>query len=120
MNKATNTTGLNDLIGEQLSGVAFVQDYVEFHYDGKILRSLAAPSVTIAGDSSTFPQRGSRDAFCSLIGHIVEGIRVEEGDRIEVKFAENAVITVPLGPSARTGPEAAHFVPGENQPIEVW
>jgi len=120
MMEAITTTGLNALLGEQLSGVAFVQDYVEFHYDGKILRSLAPPSVSLAGDSSAFPHRGSRDALCSLIGRTVERIQVEEGDRIEVRFAGDATITIPLNASARTGPEAAHFVPGENRPMEVW
>jgi hypothetical protein len=113
-------TGLDSLAGEQLSGVAFVQDYVEFHYDGKILRSLTPPCVTLAGSKVTFPQRGSRDAFCSLIGRAVQEVRLKENDSIEIVFGESAAITIPLNPGARTGPEAAHFVPGENQPMEVW
>jgi len=50
----------SEIIGQPLSGVAFVQDYVELHFDGKILRTLANPSI--AGDRGrfAFPEAGSR------------------------------------------------------------
>ena len=34
---------IGDLVGEELSEVAFVRDYVEFHFDGPVLRALADP-----------------------------------------------------------------------------
>jgi len=117
---AARTTGLDTLKGEPLSGVAFVQDYVEFHFDGKILRSLTPPSVTLKGVTFTFPQQGSRDALASLIGRVVDRIEVHSDDRIQLVFEDGSVLRVPLGSENRTGPEAAHFVPGEDLPIEVW
>jgi hypothetical protein len=120
VNEIASTTGLNRLAGEPLSGVAFVQDYVEFHYDGMILRSFTAASIILAGRRFTFPQQGSRDAFCSLIGRVVEKVEIKENNCIDIAFGKDAKLTIPLGLSARSGPEAAHFVPGENQPIEVW
>jgi hypothetical protein len=113
-------TDLNRLKGEPLSGVAFVQDYVEFHFDGKILRALTRASVTSTSGTFTFPNQGSRDAFCLLIGHAVEHVDVREEERIEVVFDDQSVLRVPLASAERTGPEAAHFVPGENLPIDVW
>ncbi len=112
--------GLNDLDGESLSGVAFVQDYVEFHFDGKILRALTRASITSKRGSFTFPARGSRDALCSMIGRVVEHVEVHEQDRIEVVFDDASVLRVPLASEERTGPEAAHYVPGADLPIEVW
>lgn len=108
------------IINEPLSAVAFVQDYVEFHFDGKILRSLTNATLISDGETRTFPEQGSRDAFCRLIGRSVERVNVEEGYRIEVAFGGGAILVIPLEPSALVGPEAAHFVPGENQPIDVW
>jgi hypothetical protein len=108
------------LIGEPLSGVAFVQDYVEFHFDGKILRSLTAPWVDFAGVAHPFPEAGSRDALCSLIGSVAEGLREEDNVEIEVQFSGGAKLHIPLAERHRVGPEAAHFVPGLNQPMDVW
>lgn len=113
-------SSINCLLGEPLSGVAFVQDYVEFHFDGRVLRSLTPPFLRLGGDTFKFPERGSRDAFCFLIGRTVERILVDDEEQIELAFSSEALLTVPLIRSARTGPEAAHFVPGENQPMEVW
>jgi hypothetical protein len=103
-----------------MSGVAFVQDYVELHFDGRILRALTKPSIAGGQGQFTFPDPGSRDALCELIGRSVVNIVVREGDFIEVRFDGTASVRVPLSKDARTGPEAAHFVPGEDLPIEVW
>lgn len=113
-------TQLRSIIGEPLSGIAFVQDYVEMHYDGRILRALANPAVVVHGNRYRFPDQGSRDALCLLIGKVVEDVLIEEGSKISVSFADGAVLVIPLDIASRTGPEAAHYVPGIDQPIEVW
>lgn len=113
-------TRIPELIGQPISAVAFVQDYVELHFDGRILRALANPVATVGGASFKFPDAGSRDALCALIGRKVINVVVAEGGRIELKFDGGAFVRIPLAESERTGPEAAHFVPRENEPIEVW
>ena len=116
----SGATRMADLVGQPMSGVSFVHDYVEFLFDGMILRSLTDPVVTSGKASFAMPREGARDAFCALIGERVSNVVVREGDRIDLRFEGGSLITVPLGDSDRRGPEAAHFVPGENQPIEVW
>lgn len=111
---------IHSLAGEPLSGVAFVQDYMEFHFDGKVLRSLTSAALTSKGRSWRFPEEGSRDAFCGLIGRSVHHVKVEEGHEIELTFTEGSVLRIPLAPAEMSGPEAAHFIPGEDQPIDVW
>jgi hypothetical protein len=111
---------VKSIVGEPLSAVAFVQDYVEFYFDGRILRALTNASLTSGGVTWTFPEQGSRDAFCRLIGHSVRRVDVEDGQKIEVVFTDGATLLIPLDASALSGPEGAHFVPGENQPIDVW
>jgi hypothetical protein len=103
-----------------LSAVAFVHDYVELHFDGRILRALTPPLVRSAGGTLRFPEQGSRDALCALIGRNVVNIVVQEGQHIEVRFDGYTCVELPLSVEGRPGPEAAHFVPGENQPMEVW
>ena len=113
-------TGIEAIRDEPLSGVAFVHDYVEFHFDGKIVRSLTKPMVTLASAPHTFPDAGSRDALCSLIGCTVEDVKVQDGVAIGITFAGGARVRIPLADEERHGPEAAHYVPGLNQPIVVW
>lgn len=109
-----------ELIGQPMSGVAFVHDYVEFHFDGMILRALTNPKIVSGRGQFSFPGPGSRDALCDLIGRVVSSVSVRELDCIEVRFDGDAIVRVPLSQAERAGPEAAHFVQGENQPIEVW
>lgn len=112
---------LDSLVGERLTGVAFVHDYIEFHFEDKILRALTRPSKTTPSESWTFPNLGSRDAFCALIGHLVERINAENDPHLlSVRFDDGSILQVPLGQGERTGPEAAHFVPGVNKAICVW
>lgn len=113
-------TRLREIIGQPVSGVAFVQDYVEIHFDGKILRALARPRIRNDVSDVVFPESGSRDALCSLIGKSVLNVQVREAIDIELRFSGNTSLLIPLTEQWRNGPEAAHYVPGESQPIEVW
>jgi len=111
---------IESIVGEPVSGVAFVQDYAEIHFDGRILRALANPLVVREGVQYQFPAPGSRDALCALIGKVVDGLLIDEGSRIELRFHDGTALIVPLDDARRIGPEAAHFVPGSDRPIEVW
>jgi hypothetical protein len=102
---------VSDLVGEQFTVVAFVMDYVEFHLNGPVLRSLTNPVVQTEAGRVQFPAPGSRDALCTLIGSTVEVASVHERDRIEIRTAENQTLIVPLDEASRRGPEAAHLVP---------
>jgi hypothetical protein len=111
-----------DLADEELSAVSFVRDYVEFHFDGPVLRALAAPRVHDGGEQPRFPAPGSRDALCALIGRRVAGVEVDDAHGIRLRFEGGAEVVIPVGSGDAevVGPESAHFVPGFNQPIQVW
>ncbi|HEY3144352.1 MAG TPA: hypothetical protein VGJ86_24700 [Acidimicrobiales bacterium] len=101
---------LSDLSGEELSGVCFVRDYVELHFDGPILRCFSGPVVeTPAGARVTFPEPGSRDVLCRLIGDQVQRA-ADEPDALVVDFGDAGSVTVPKRTTA-VDPEIAHFVP---------
>jgi hypothetical protein len=111
---------LRDLVGEEVSAVCFVRDYVEFHFDGPVLRSLANPIVVDHGVRHLFPEPGSRDALCRLIGSTVRAIEVEEERALTLTTVDGRAIWIPLDAKRRIGPEAMHFVPDWNGPIQVW
>jgi hypothetical protein len=100
-----------DLVGEQLTEVAFVMDYVELKFNGPVLRVFTKPTVEVDGVGLHFPETGSRDALCSLIGATVAAVSVHDGDHIEIKTSAGGRLMIPINDEARMGLEAAHFVP---------
>ncbi|MCC5581381.1 hypothetical protein IMZ11_37840 [Microtetraspora sp. AC03309] len=98
------------LVGEELNTVAFVMDYVEFHFNGPKLTALTDPHVQIGSQTWIFPQAGSRDALCTLIGRTVQAVSIKTNECILLDFGE-AILTIPLDEDNRHGPEAAHFFP---------
>ena len=110
---------ISDLVGEEISTVAFVRDYVEFHFDGPILRSIANPFVSVDGKEYRFPNSGSRDALCQMIGSTVQAVRVEKDHICELTTSNNCRITIPLDVANLRGGEAMHFI-SEADDIQVW
>lgn len=115
-----DSDGPVSLAGAELSAVAFVRDYVEFHFDGPVLRSLTDPVVTTGGLPVRRTDERWRDALCGLIGATVLQVRVVEDVVIVVTFSADRHLAVPLTEDARVGPEAAHFMPAEWSTSGMW
>ena len=118
MKPSINT--VDQLVGEQISAIAFVLDYVEFHFSGPVLRSLSHPSVASNTSRMCFPEPGSRDALCCVIGSTVQSVKLDEKVALELTTSNDLRITIPLDSRSRRGPEAMHFIPEVNKPIQVW
>jgi len=88
---------LKDLIGREISAVAFVRDYVEFHFDGPILRSRADPQVAVGEAVYCFPKPGSRDALCLVIGATVQSLDLDESRHLEFTTSNGCQMRLPLG-----------------------
>ncbi len=102
---------LDSLVGEQLSAVCFVMDYVEFHFDGHIVRALNNPHAYLPASRVSFPESGSRDALCMFIGAVVASVAFEENVALRLSFGERGELVVPLDAAATRGPEALHWCP---------
>jgi hypothetical protein len=111
---------IDDLVGVEISAIAFVRDYVEIHFDGPILRCLSNPSLVLDGVAYAFPSQGSRDALCTVIGDTVANISLNPRGRFELTTSRGRKIVVPLDVHSRRGDEAMHFVPAQNAPMDVW
>ena len=111
---------IEELIGEQLAGVGFIRDYVEFYFDGPIIRSLSVPNLNIGGVEHQFPEPGSRDALCGTIGSTVTAVKVDEGRSVRIETDDGSILTIPLDPRSNRVPEAMHFVPQIDGPIQIW
>ena len=91
-------TTVGELVGREITGVAFRRDGVEFHFSGAIVRSIAAPSVTIGESTYRFPKAGSRDALCLVIGSSVESQSLVAGQHFEFTTASGVCVRIPLEP----------------------
>lgn len=107
---------IEDLVGLEVSAVAFVRDYVELNFDGPVLRLLGTVTVQLPEQKSEWPGPGARDSLCGLIGNTVTSVSASD-DSIVIALDGN----IRIATSAQVAqPEFAHFVPGENLPIAVW
>lgn len=100
---------LRDIVGQEVSAISFVRDYVEILFDGPILRLLSDPIITLGAAEYRFPSNGSRDALCSFIGAEVTGAFDRAGQLVFV-FTGRGTIAISKA-STNAGPEIAHFVP---------
>lgn len=117
---STSPTRIHSIVGEEISGVCFVRDYVEFHFDGPILRALNNPILDSGELHITFGDPGSRDALCSLIGSEVKSVVARDGDLIQLTMTSGQILIIPLDEASRVGPEGAHFVPDLEGGFEDW
>jgi len=114
--------GPDDLMDEELSAVCFVRDYVEFHFDGPILRALSTVRIVDSSGSvtSSTGMDGWRDALCKLIGLEVAEVVVDELHAITVRFSTGSALVVPIDNNSKVAGEAAHFLARVNAPLVVW
>lgn len=78
---------LGMLVGEELSEVCFVMDYVEFHFNGPVLRSISNPIIELAETKFEFPLPGAREALCAIIGRAVKQVEERKDKAIKVVFS---------------------------------
>jgi hypothetical protein len=84
---------LESLVGEQLSAVVFVQDYLQLQFDGSVLSLYIWPSVKLAEIDVIFGQTGYRDLLCHQIGKIISSVR-DDGEELTVNFMDGSFIRV--------------------------
>ena len=111
---------ISDLIGEEVSSVCFVRDYIEIHFDGPILRILSHPFTLQNDIKYCFPGPGSRDAICRLIGTTVVDVILDDNKSLNIITSDGSELSISLDLKQGHGPEAMHFVPIINGPIQVW
>jgi hypothetical protein len=108
---------LKQLIGEQLSSVEFVQDYLQLRFNG--------PCLTVYGDihhvfgkqsSISWGQPGYRDTLCGLMAHEVRKAECTN-ETIAVIFDNEFVWSMSLREEDHRGPEALMYVDCSNR---IW
>jgi hypothetical protein len=107
---------LQVIIGEQLSAVTFVQDYLQLHFDGPRLTVFSHPVVMLGDKTFHWGKPGFRDALCNSIAMQVTEARIAYGESISIRFADGSTIKISLKDEDYRGGEAVSFDAGGN----VW
>jgi hypothetical protein len=99
--------------GQELSTVAFVQDYLQLEFSGPILTLYIWPVVFPAEGSYDFGEPGYRDALCAQIGIAAETATLVEGVALEIAFENGAIFRTSLRAEDYEGTEAGQFYSGD-------
>ena len=102
------------LIGEMLSSVTFVMDYIQLGFGGPVLNVITLPAVLVAGKRFTFGDAGFRDALCNQIGRTVRAAFLKEGESAHIVFDDGAQISVSLRPEDYRSAEALIYYNGRD------
>ena len=99
---------LRELVGQPLSSVEFVQDYVQLHFDGPTLTAYTRPTISVRSSTLAWCDSGYRDALCEQIGSVVHRVKVQP-EEVSLLFESGSGIEVSLRPDDYRGPEALQF-----------
>lgn len=84
------------IIGEQLSSVEFVQDYLQLHFDGNTLTFYSWPEINLGSKLYKVNDELYKNALCEMITHKVNRVVLLEKSKMELFFDNNNFITLSL------------------------
>ena len=106
----TANDDFSELVGEDLSGVVFVRDYVQLQFDPPPLLNAGTPvTVESSGGRATLGQEAFANLIISQIGRVVRCVSVLSDVALVIEFDDGSTISVSLRPSDYSGPEAVNL-----------
>jgi hypothetical protein len=103
-------TAYDELIGEELSGIAFVRDYVQLQFNSlPELTALTPITVASGSASATLGNPDFANLAIGQIGRSVGAIDYRESNILRLIFEDGSVVSISLEPDDYTGPEAVNF-----------
>jgi hypothetical protein len=107
----------DQLVGEDLSGIVFVRDYLQLQFNPppQVNAYSARVVVTSNGRSAAFGEEAFANLAIGLIGRLVQRVSVDPQWSFRIIFTDGAEITISLRPEHYRGPEAIDFQGRNNQ-----
>jgi len=97
----------NQIVGQQLSGVTFVMDYLQLQFNPPPIINAYTPVTVISGGLiSVSGEDQFRNRLCDQITRIVKSVALKEEEALVITFEDASVISISLKPSDYVGPEA--------------
>jgi len=99
----------SDIIGEELTAVEFVQDFLVLDFEGPSVTFYAWPHVLLEDGSFGFGEPGYRDMLCAQIGENVVQAQLEEFAALTIEFENGVVFGLSLREEDVSAPQAGSF-----------
>jgi len=84
-----------DMKGRTLTSVRFHTGGIQLELSGMRVDVRGNPLIISGLQRIRFPDPGSRDALCSLIGDRIDAVRAPSAERIEIHFASGSELVMP-------------------------
>lgn len=111
---------LTEVIGNYLSSVTFVMDYLQMSFCGPGFSFYNWPTVILPKQQSKVGDEGYRDALCALVGKTVQSLDVFLDTGLHFVFREGETITASLrAPAGSTMLEVAEYWSGKKSRM-IW
>jgi hypothetical protein len=108
---------MQELVGQELASVEFVQDYVQLHFDGPTISAYTQPSVRLkSSEVLSWGEPGFRDALCAEIASLVRSVEVRP-EQVSIVFETGDQVWISLRDQDYRGPEALQFMIADDR---VW
>lgn len=107
------------LIGEQLSALTFVMDYLQLHFDGPLFTVFKWPEITLYGSVYRMGDIQYRDFLCHFIGKKVNDVSINDDRQIDLYFESCSRITIFMTQPEDLLPESVVFDYGPTL-SKVW
>jgi hypothetical protein len=101
---------VESIVGEYLSSVAFVMNYLQLDFSGHKFTMYQWPTVTIRNETRTDADGEYKNVMCSLIGETIAGVDEYWDTGLRLRFTNGSYINLALRPEGDfSGPEVAEF-----------
>jgi hypothetical protein len=87
---------VDELLGQEIAGVAFGRNGVDFLFTEATVRCFGPPSVTIGESTYRFPKAGSREALCLVIGSTIEALDLAQQQHLVFTTSNGCRVRIPL------------------------
>ena len=115
----TNSPLWNQIVGEDLSAVSFIRDYVRFEFNAPLMIDvLSTVTLTTPIGTAKFGDPTFATLALQMIGSVVQGVRIEPGETFAIDFIGWSSIQISLQSKDCIGPEAVVFH-GRNQQFGI-
>ena len=116
MASQAETEIFQQIVGEQLSGVTFVMDYLQLEFNPPPVINAYTPVTVSSGPKSCISGDDQfRNLLCEQITKIVKSVEVRADEAFIITFEDGSTISISLKPSDYPGPEAIEFHGRENK-----
>jgi hypothetical protein len=100
---------LSAIVGQELTAVEFVQDYLQLRFDGPLLTLFVWPDVFREEGSYAYGEPEFRNVLCAQLGGNVTAATLEENEAIEVEFENGVILRASLREEDIDVPQAGQF-----------